>query len=119
MTTEHSVLLQHSRPAPVTRSSLLADLRKLGSRQHMTGQDTLIVHTSLSKLGWIAGGAQAVVQTLLDFTGTDGTLVMPTHSAQLTDPANWVNPPVPAGWWPQIRDEMPAFDPDLTPTRSM
>lgn len=119
MTTEHSVLLEQTNAAPVTHRSLLADLRKLAGKQSMTGEDTVIVHTSMSRLGWIVGGAQAVVETLLDFTGEHGTLVMPTHSAQLTDPANWENPPVPEAWWPQIRSEFPAFDPDLTPTRLM
>jgi aminoglycoside 3-N-acetyltransferase len=44
---------------------------------------------------------------------------MPTHSSQFTDPTNWVTPPVPEGWWDQIREAIPAYDPDLTPTRSM
>ena len=100
---------------PVTPSRLARDLRKLGLKRGMT----VIVHTSLSKLGWVPGGPQGVIVALLDVLGESGTLVMPTHTGHLTDPAGWVAPPVPKAWWRSIRKEMPAYDPALTPTRLM
>ncbi|MDA8347177.1 MAG: AAC(3) family N-acetyltransferase [Thermaerobacter sp.] len=101
--------------APRTRSSLARDLRALS----LAPADTVIVHSSLSAIGWVAGGPVAVVQALLDVLGDAGTLVMPTQSADNSDPAAWENPPVPQAWWPTIRAEMPAFDPAVTPTRGM
>jgi aminoglycoside 3-N-acetyltransferase len=98
--------------APCTRQSLGADLQNLGVRPGMT----VIVHVSLSALGWVCGGAVAVIQALLDAVGEAGTLVMPSHSGDLSDPASWVNTPVPADWWQLIRDELPAYDPLTTPS---
>ncbi len=102
-------------PAPRTRDSLAADLRRLG----LTSKMVVLVHSSLSSLGWVCGGPVAVIQALMDVITPAGTLVMPAHSGDLSDPAEWRNPPVPAEWWPVIRETMPAFDPKLTPTRGM
>jgi aminoglycoside 3-N-acetyltransferase len=97
---------------PKTRTSIAEDLRKLGLKKGMT----VIVHSSLKSLGWVVGGPVAVVQSLMDVITEEGTLVMPTHTAHYSDPAGWINPPVPKEWWSVIRDEMPAFDPEITPT---
>ncbi|MBA3825435.1 MAG: AAC(3) family N-acetyltransferase [Ktedonobacterales bacterium] len=98
-----------------TRTSLGTDLRALGVQPGMT----VIMHASLRSLGWVCGGAVAVVQALLDVLGPTGTLVVPTQTGENSEPSAWQHPPVPAAWWPQIRAEMPAFDPLLTPSTGM
>ena len=101
--------------ALATVESLRADFKALGIENGMV----LIVHSSLSALGWVCGGAVAVIIALQEVLGETGTLVMPAHSTDLSDPSQWENPPVPESWWQTIRETMPAYDPDLTPTRSM
>ncbi|MEM8708501.1 MAG: AAC(3) family N-acetyltransferase [Actinomycetota bacterium] len=100
---------------PATAATLVADLRALGVEPGMT----LMVHSALSRLGFVAGGAHTVVLALLEAVGPIGTLMMPTHSTHLSEPSEWSNPPVPESWFQPLRDEMPAYDPALTPTRSM
>ena len=64
-----------------------------------------MVHSSLSKLGYVCGGEVAVVEALIDVVGEDGTIVMPTHSADYTDPIFWGEPAVPKEWFEDIRKE--------------
>lgn len=101
--------------APRTRASLAADLRALGVRDG----DVLMVHVSLSALGWVAGGPVAVIQALQDAVTPAGTLVMPTFTLHLTDPADWRRFAVPPSWWDTIRAQTPAFDPAVTPSRGV
>lgn len=101
--------------ALITTSSLGRDLQALG----VTPGDNLLVHCAFSKVGSVYGGAQALIDALQTSLTPAGTLVMPTHSTQLTDPSLWANPPAPEAWWPTIRAELPAYDAQRTPTRAM
>jgi aminoglycoside 3-N-acetyltransferase len=100
---------------PVTRERLARDLSALGVRPG----SVLIAHSSLSALGWVCGGAQAVVEALLDALGAEGTLVVPTHTGANSDPAEWRHPPVPESWWEPIREHMPPYDPRVTSARGL
>lgn len=98
---------------PVTAERLATDLRGLG----VPAGATVMVHTSLRSLGWVVGGAQVVLEALRDAVGPDGTLVMPTQSWQLCDPAFLQE--APAEWWPTIREHLPLYNPATTPSQTM
>ena len=100
---------------PHTRTSLAQDFARLGLDK---GQ-TVIWHSSLSSLGWVIGGANAVILAMRDVLGTEGTLMIPTHSSANSEPSHWQNPPVPETWWQLVRDHTPAFDPATTQTRQL
>src|SRR5690606_31747653 len=102
-------------PAPRTPRTLADDLRQLG----VAAGDVLLVHASLSAIGFVTAGPVGVIEGLLAAVGPDGTIAMPAHSGQMSDPAHWQNPPVPAEWVETLRAETPAFDPRTTPTRQM
>jgi aminoglycoside 3-N-acetyltransferase len=100
---------------PVTVTRLVADLEQLG----VPPGSTLLLHSSLKSLGWVCGGAQAVVEAFELALRSYGTLVMPTQTTHLSDPETWSAPSVPESWWDEIRRFMPAYDPDFTPTAGM
>ena len=93
-------------PSPITAVSLVRDFFSLGVRVG----DALLVHSSVRALGWVCGGATAVVSALLEVLGSDGTLVVPAFSSDNRDPSLWAERSVPQEWWPEIREHLPPFD---------
>ncbi|WP_328477249.1 AAC(3) family N-acetyltransferase [Actinoplanes sp. NBC_00393] len=98
-----------------TRESLTREFTSFGVRS----DDILLVHSSLRAIGWVCGGATAVVQALLDAVGPGGTIVVPAQTPDNRDPARWSHWAVPPDWWATIRDHLPAFEPELTPSSGM
>ena len=98
-------------PKPATVDSLAEDFERLGVSKGMT----VLVHSSLKSIGWVCGGAGAVILALQQVLTEEGTLVMPAQSTGLSEPSRWMNPPVPEDWWKTIRQTMPPFHPDMTP----
>jgi aminoglycoside 3-N-acetyltransferase len=66
--------VQRFRGHALDTASIVAALRDLGIRPG----DTLLVHSSLSRLGYVVGGVDAVVKALQEAVGEDGTLGAPT-----------------------------------------
>lgn len=91
---------------PLTRWQLVDALRRLGLE---TGQ-VVMLHASLSSMGYVVGGADTVAAGLLDTLGPSGTLVAMTSwehdGSQLEE---W-----PRGLQDAYRRDPPAFDPDLS-----
>lgn len=75
-----------------------------------------MVHSSLSSIGYVLGGAQTVVRSLLEVSGFDGTLVMPAFSPEVSDPAGWSDHPFGDDDLKLAQDHVPAFDAAVTPT---
>ncbi len=88
---------------PITRSMLVADLKKLG----VAAGDTIMLHVSVKAIGWIVGGPDIVAQALLDVIGPEGTLMMYV---------GWEDSPYELEQWPEnwqkayMRECLP-FDP--------
>ncbi|HLY76603.1 MAG TPA: AAC(3) family N-acetyltransferase [Thermoplasmata archaeon] len=112
--TESEVIARTS-GGPVTQRGIEADLRHLG----LASGQIVLVHASLSRLGWVVGGGHSVLLALEGILGPTGTLLMPSFSDGVPEPSRWENPPVPESWWATIRKEVPAWDPGASPTRQM
>ena len=111
--TEGSVVKYTKKPNTIT--SLKRDFEALGVKPGAV----IIMHSSLSKIGWTVGGPVSVIRALMQILTTEGTLVMPTFTSGNSEPSQWQHPPVPKDWWDTIRKEMPAFEPRITPTLGM
>ncbi|MCD6360605.1 MAG: AAC(3) family N-acetyltransferase [Armatimonadetes bacterium] len=60
----------------VTRADIVAGLRAIG----LQSGDLVQVHSSLSAFGYVEGGADTVVDALLEVLGPEGTLMVPTFN---------------------------------------
>ncbi len=58
------------------RTRMTHDLEALGVQRG----GVLLMHSSLSSLGWVLGGPEAVITALLDALSPDGTLLLPALS---------------------------------------
>ena len=74
----------------LTRSMLADALRQAGVE---TG-DVLLVHASLSKCGYITGGAEGVIHGVMEAVGKDGTALFPTF----TRPYTYLGTSLNKGW---------------------
>ncbi|MEG0077906.1 aminoglycoside N(3)-acetyltransferase [Anaerorhabdus sp.] len=89
----------------LTKKDLMKHFIELGIKPGMI----LEVHGSLSSFGYVVGGAQTVVDALIDVVGYSGTILMPMHCGNNTEPTFWENPPVEIGLADTIRENTPAF----------
>lgn len=61
---------------PVTRAEVVDGLRGVG-----LGHGSLVLmHSSLSSMGYVEGGAEAVIEALLEVVGPHGLASVPTHT---------------------------------------
>lgn len=74
---------------PTTREGLVRDLGRLG----VVPGGCLIVHSSYRALKPVEGGPAAVVAALAEAVGPEGTVLAPTFTTDLIDPATWPVPP--------------------------
>lgn len=104
----------HPGRAFATRQSLAIDLRKLG----VAAEQQILLHASLRSLGWVDGGAAAVVGALRDVLGPAGTVVVPAMTPHNSDTSRQYQQRTRnMTWWQrrQYRRGMLPFDPATTP----
>lgn len=99
----------------ILKDEIIQKLKEVG----LKSGDTVMVHTSLGKMGYVCGGAQAVIEALMEVVGDSGTIMMPTQSWKNLDPETGVHWEAEQKDWKLIRDNWPAYDKNLTPTNTM
>jgi len=71
-----------------TKHDLMTDFTSLG----LKSGDIVLLHSSLKSIGWVDGGADTVIDALLDVLGEEGTLLVPALTGKREDSP--LNPPV-------------------------
>ncbi len=98
-------MMKSKRPL-ITKSRLVKDLKRIGLR---SGQ-VVMLHASVKSIGWIVGGPDVVIASILDVIKPSGTLMMYI---------SWENSTYELVKWPKkkqqaYREECPAFNPDTS-----
>jgi aminoglycoside 3-N-acetyltransferase len=91
--------------AVITRQQIIDQLRANGVADGMT----LMVHSSLRAFGYVCGGAQTVVDALLEVVGYEGTIVVSMQTGDNSEPSYWQYPPVTIELYDVIRKSHPSF----------
>ena len=65
----------------ISHERLKADLAGSG----LLPGDHILVHSSLSRIGWVDGGADTVIDALIQSVGAQGTVLFPTLTGAATD----------------------------------
>lgn len=76
-----------------TKESLIKDLINMG----LTGEETILIHSSMKAIGETLGGADTVLDAFMEFF-KDGLLLLPTHT------------------WKNINEDNPVYNPDVEPS---
>ena len=99
----------------ITKETIVKELTSIGLEK----DDVVMVHTSLKSMGYVCGGAQTVIEALIEVVGENGTIMMPTQSWKNLDPEEGVHWDADESDWQLIRDHWPAYDKRITPTNTM
>ncbi len=72
----------------ITKEIIINGLKELGLKQG----DAVLVHSSLSSFGYLDGGADTVIDAILETVGNEGTVLVPTLTG--SEKLSAENPPV-------------------------
>lgn len=97
---------------PISRQDLIQDFKKIGIENGMN----LMVHSSLSKIGWVIGGPQTVVNAIIEAVGDNGTIVMPAATPHCLHPNSWDDIKISNDWISKVVEHLPIFNLNTTPT---
>jgi aminoglycoside 3-N-acetyltransferase len=69
----------------------------------------LEVHSSLSSFGYVINKEYDICDSLVEYF-TEGVIIMVAHTGEFSNPAEWVNPPVPKEWIETINKNRKPYD---------
>ena len=101
-----------------TKADLKHDLAAMG----LTGNETILIHSSMKSIGTVEGGADTVLDALMEFFA-EGLLLLPTHTWRFINEENRMfdvcRSPCCVGILPELFRQRPGVVRSLHPTHSM
>lgn len=97
-----------------SKQDLIQIFKELG----LPNASEVMVHSSLKSLGFVVNGAIDVIDALRYVIGENGTLLMPAHSGDLSDPLNWESVDFDYEARLKIRNNLNSFNTSLTKIRN-
>lgn len=70
----HSFYIEEIIMSGLNKEDIVLGLQQMGIKQGMD----IEVHSSLSSIGYVNGGAEIVIQALKEVVGSEGSIFMPT-----------------------------------------
>ena len=101
----HITLKEDKELVVSNKKMLCSQLRALGIQKGMT----ILVQANMKKLGYIIGDEQIVIEALMDVVGYEGTIIVPTFTYNLLDPACQADS-IDRKYWRDIRQYSLAYD---------
>ena len=92
-----------------TKEDICAQLESLGIQRGMV----ILVQADMKKLGYLIGGEQMLIEALMETVGYEGTIVMPTFTPQMADPA-CQKKHIARMYWEDVRQHALPFDKKLS-----
>lgn len=97
-----------------TKNDFKSALRNAGIKD----DDTVLVHTALSKFYYVPNGPETIVEALKEAV-PNGTIMMPSQVSTNCDPATWKYPPVQKSLIQVVKDAMPPYNPTTSMTEGL
>jgi len=89
----------------ITKADIMRQLSNLGVQRGML----LMIDADCTKLGYINGGAQVLIDALIETVGYEGTIVMPAFNSDNLDPACHGSKRIARENWDLVRDHALPF----------
>lgn len=103
----------------IVKEDIKRELKRLGLKEG----DIVLVHSSLSSFGYVVGGADTVIDALLETVGREGTILMPTLTFSNVNSRNPIfdvkRTPCVTGRIPEVFRNRPESKRSLHPTHSV
>ena len=94
----------------ITKDDIVQRLKAMG----IQNGSFVYVQAALNSFGYVVGGSQAIIEALMEVVGYEGTILMPTFTQNIIDPASLSNTRIEREDWNLIRDNMLPYDKKLS-----